>query len=157
MKHKFFNRYTFLLVSALTTGLILQSCKMPDEEIVLRDIKDVVADVSSNPTLKGNAIFYNPNNVRGKLKHISVDIYVNGKKAGKVKKDYKIVIPKKAEFQVPIEVELNIKELGTFNTILGMVGGKKFEIRYDGYLRLNYRGLPIKVPIDYKDDVRLKL
>ena len=157
MKHKFFSRNTFLAILTLTAAVILNSCKMPDEEIVLRDIKDVVADVSTDPVLKGNAIFYNPNNVRGKLKHISVDIYVNGKKAGKVKKDYKIAIPKKSEFTVPIEVELNMKELGLFDTILGMVGGKKFEVRYDGYLRLNYKGLPIRVPIDYKDDVRIRL
>jgi LEA14-like dessication related protein len=157
MKHKLFIPNAFFAAFALLAFSVLNSCKMPDEEIVLRDIKDVVADVSTNPTLKGNAIFFNPNNVRGKLKHISVDIYVNGKKAGKVKKDYKIMIPRNAEFTVPIEVELNIKELGLFDTILGMVGGKKFEIRYDGYLRVNYRGLPIRVPIDYKDDVRLKL
>jgi LEA14-like dessication related protein len=157
MKHKFFIRYAFLWALALGATQFLHSCKLPDEEIVLRDIKDVVADVSSDPTLKGVAIFYNPNNMRGKLKHISVDIYVNGKKAGKVKKDYRIEIPRKSEFTVPIEVELNIKELGLFDTIMGMVGGKKFEIRYDGYLRLNYRGVPIRVPIDYKDDVRLRL
>jgi LEA14-like dessication related protein len=157
MKHTIFGYNTFLAAVALLAFSFLQSCKMPDEEIVLRDIKDVVADVSTNPTLKGNAIFFNPNDVRGKLKHISVDIYVNGKKAGKVKKDYKVIIPRNGEFIVPIEVELNIKELGLFDTILGMVGGKKFEIRYDGYLRLNYKGLPIKVPIDYKDDVRLRL
>jgi LEA14-like dessication related protein len=157
MKHIIFNRHTFLAVITLAAALALQSCKMPDEEIVLRDIRDVVADVSTDPTLKGVAIFYNPNNVRGKLKHISVDIYVNGKKAGKVKKDYRIEIPKRSEFRVPIEVELNIKELGLFDTIMGMVGGKKFEIRYDGYLRLNYKGLPIRVPVDYKDEVRIKL
>jgi LEA14-like dessication related protein len=157
MKHKIFHHNTLLVVLALLAAVNLQSCKMPDEEIVLRDIKDVVADVSTDPTLKGTAIFYNPNNMRGRLKHISVDIYVNGKKAGKVKKDYKIAIPRRGEFTVPIEVELNIKELGLFDTILGMVGGKKFEIRYDGYLRLNYRGLPIRVPIDYKDEVRLRL
>ena len=157
MKQLILYRHTFLTTVALAAAFLLQSCKMPDEEIVLRDIRDVVADVSTDPTLKGVAIFYNPNNVRGKLKHISVDIYVNGRKAGKVKKDYKITIPKQSEFRVPIEVELNIKELGLFDTIMGVVGGKKFEIRYDGYLRLNYRGLPIKVPVDYKDEVRIKL
>ena len=135
---------------------LLQACQRPKEDIVLRQIKDVVADATSDPLLKAQAIFYNPNKIRGKLKHISVDIYVNGKKAGSVKKDYKILIPSQGEFTVPLEVNLNIKELGLLDTVLGMIGGKKFEVRYDGYLRLLYRGVPIKVPIDYKDEVRIR-
>ena len=36
----------------------------------------------TDPMLKANAIFYNPNNMRGKLKKIDIEIFVNGKKAG---------------------------------------------------------------------------
>jgi LEA14-like dessication related protein len=149
---KFYN----ILLSTLVI-LLFQSCQKPEEEIKLRQIRDVVADISTEPTLKAEAIFFNPNDIRGKLKHISVDIYVNGKKAGTVKKDYKVIIPRNGEFTVPIEVKLNIKELGTLNSILGMVSGKKFDVRYDGYLRVIYRGFPIRVPVDYKDEVRIRL
>lgn len=152
MKNKLI--YTVLL---FVVALLFQSCQKPDEKIELKNIRDVVADVSTEPTLKGEAIFFNPNDMRGKLKHISVDIYINGKKAGTVKKDYKIVIPRNGEFTVPIEVKLNIKELGSLNSILGMISGKKFDIRYDGYLRVIYRGFPIRVPVDYKDEVRIRL
>jgi len=152
MKNKII--YTVLLFAL---GLVFPSCQKPDEKIELKNIRDVVADVSTEPTLKGEAIFFNPNDMRGKLKHISVDIYINGKKAGTVKKDYKIVIPRNGEFTVPIEVKLNIKELGSLNSILGMISGKKFDIRYDGYLRVIYRGFPIRVPVDYKDEVRIRL
>jgi len=157
MMNKIFFRTHLFTPAVLFIALVFLSCEKPEEEIELRNIRDVVADISTEPTLKGEAIFFNPNNVRGKLKHISVDIYVNGKKAGTVKKDYKIVIPRNGEFTVPIEVKLNIKELGTLNSILGMVGGKKFDIRYDGYLRVIYKGFPVRVPVDYKDEVRIRL
>ncbi len=68
----------------------------------------------------------------------------------------KIKIPAKGEFTVPLEVNLKMKELGFMDTVFGMLGGKKFDIRYEGYLKVNYRGVPIKVPVHYKDEVRVR-
>jgi LEA14-like dessication related protein len=142
-------------ILTLLSILFIAGCQRPSEDIVLRQIKDVVADASSDPRLRAQAVFYNPNKMHGRLKHIDIEIFVNGKKAGVVKKDYKISIPAQGEFTVPLEVELNMKELGSFTTLLGMIGGKKFDIRYLGKLRLSYHGIPFKVPVDYKDQVRI--
>jgi hypothetical protein len=141
----------FILVALLFTG-----CKTPDQDIVLRQIRDVVVDASSDPTLKANAVFFNPNQVRGRLKKIDLQIFVNGKKAASVDQKLKTVIPANAEFTVPIKVDLAIKELGLMDTLLGMIGGKTFEVHYKGSLRLSYHGVPINVPVDYKDDVRIR-
>jgi hypothetical protein len=116
----------------------------------------VVVDASSDPTLKANAIFFNPNRVRGRLKKIDVEIFVNGKKAASVNQKMTTKIPANAEFTVPIEVQLALKELGFMDTLLGVFGGKKFEIQYKGSLRLSYHGLPVRVPVDYKDEVRIR-
>lgn len=144
-------------INLLLFSLILMiSCQRPKEDIVLRQIKDVVVDASSDPVLKANAIFFNPNNVRGKLKRINVDIFVNGKKAASVNQELKTLIPSNAEFSVPLEVKLAIKELGFMDTLLGVIGGKTFEVRYEGTLKLTYHGFPINVPVKYKDDVRIR-
>lgn len=142
--------FFFLLMMAIS------GCQKPKEDIVLRQIKDVVVDATSEPMLKANAIFYNPNSMRGKLKKIKVDIFVNGKKAASVDQELKTVIPANNEFTVPIEVKLAIKDLSFMDTLLGMVGGKKFEVRYEGALKLSYHGFPINVPVDYKDEVRVR-
>lgn len=136
--------------------LTVLSCEKPKEKIVLKNVRDVVVDATSDPTLKANAIFFNPNNIKGRLKNIDVEIFLNGKKAANVKQDFNTVIPANSEFTVPLVVNLNIKELGFMDTILGMVGGKKYEVRYEGSIKLNYRGIPVKVPVNYKDDIRLK-
>jgi LEA14-like dessication related protein len=136
--------------------VLLAGCKRPKEDIVLRQIKDIVVDATSDPMLKANAIFYNPNSMRGKLRRINVDIFVNGKKAASVNQDLKTIIPANNEFSVPIEVKLAIKELGFMDTLLGMIGGKKFEVRYEGSLKLSYHGFPINVPVNYKDEVRVR-
>lgn len=140
----------------LLTSLFVAGCKKPDQDIVLRNIKDVVVDATTEPMLKANAIFYNPNKMRGRLKKINIQIYVNGKKTGDVNQDLKTVIPAQGEFTVPLEVKLSMKELGFMDTVLGMLGGKKYEVHYQGFLRLSYHGVPIKVPVDYKDEVRLR-
>lgn len=136
--------------------LLLAGCKKPDQDIVLRNIKDVVVDATTEPLLRANAIFFNPNNIRGRLKKIDIEIFVNGKKAAKVDQSLKMSIPAAAEFTVPLEVKLAMKELGFMDTILGMVGGKTFKIHYKGSLKLSYRGLPINVPVDFEDEVKLR-
>lgn len=131
-----------------------QGC-VPKEEVVLKQIRDVVVDASSDPKLKANAIFHNPNAKRGRLKKIKVDIYVNEKKVGSVDQELTIKIPARGEFTVPLEVNLAMKELGFMDTLLGFLGGKKFDVRYEGFLKLTYHGFPIKVPVNYKDEVRI--
>ena len=150
-----FSNWKRPLLVFLMALFVLSSCQKPEEDIVLRQIRDVVVDASSEPMLKANAIFYNPNDMRGKLKKIDVEIFVNGKKAATVDQEMKTSIPAESEFTVPLEVKLSIKELGLMDTLFGMIGGKTFKIHYKGSLKLSYRGLPINVPVDYKDDVRL--
>lgn len=140
----------------VVVSALLSSCEKPNERIVLRDIRDVVVDANTNPMLRANAVFYNPNDMQGKLRKIDVVIYVNGKKAAHVDQRLHTKIPAKGQFTVPLEVKLNIKELGFMDTLLGVLGGKKFEVRYEGKLKLSYKGVPFRVPINYKDEVRVR-
>jgi len=149
-------RPAFHLLFFTLVLLVVGSCHGPDEKIVLRKIRDVVVDASTEPLLKANAVFYNPNDVRGKLKRINIEVYVDGKKAAFVNQKLKTKIPANGEFIVPLEVKLNIKELGFMDTLLGVIGGKTFEVRYEGSLKLSYRGFPINVPVHYKDEVRIR-
>lgn len=142
------------IVVCLTIGLA--SCK-PEEDIVLRNVRDIIVDASTEPTLKANAILYNPNNIKIKLRKVKVDVYVNGKKTGIVDQNPKMIIPAVAEFTVPLEVKLNMKELGLLDTILGMIGGKKLKVRYKGSISVTYKGLPIRIPVDYESEVRIRL
>lgn len=136
--------------------LALFSCK-PEEEIVLQQIKDVVVDATGGPKLKAQAVFYNPNNMRMKLRKITVDVFVDGKKAAQIDQSLKTVIPARGEFTIPLEVSLAMEDLGLLDTLLGMLGGRKLNVHYKGVLKLNYYGMPLRVPVDYKDEVRIRL
>ena len=149
-------RKTVALFVLVLSMIVVTACQRPEEEIVLRQIRDVLVDASTEPMLKANAVFFNPNNMRGKLKKINVEIFVNGKKSATINQHLKTVIPANDEFVVPLEVKLSMKELGFMDTLLGVIGGKKFEVRYEGVLKLNYRGIPISVPVNYKDEIRVR-
>jgi LEA14-like dessication related protein len=145
-------------IQCLAFGLLLAlvSCK-PKEDIVLRNVRDIVVDVTTEPTLKAQAILYNPNNIKIKLRKIAIDVYVDGRKSGRVDQEPKLLIPAASEFKVPLEVKLNMKELGLLDTIFGIIGGKKLKVRYKGSISVTYKGLPIRVPVDYESEVRIKL
>lgn len=136
--------------------MITLSCRAPKDEIVLRQIQDVVVDSGSSPKLKARAVLYNPNDTRIKLKKIDVEIFIGGKKAGAVNQDLKLIIPPKDEFFVDLEVLLSLKEINLVDAIFGILGTKKLQVEYKGYLKVSYHGLPMKVPVNYKDEIPLK-
>jgi hypothetical protein len=148
----FFKMLTLFSIACL----LLIACEKPNERIVLRDIRDVVVDASTEPMLKANAVFFNPNDMRGRLKRIDIVVYVDGKRAAHVDQRLRTLIPAKGEFKVPLEVKLYIKELGFMDALLGVLGGKKFEVRYEGKLKMSYKGIPFSVPVNYKDEVRIR-
>lgn len=140
---------------ALGIAILLGSCK-PKEDVQLRKIKDIVVDATTDPLLRANALLYNPNNIRMTVKKIDMEIFVDGKKAAVIDQRLKIKVPAKAEFTVPLEVKLNLKELGFLDTVLSMIGGKRMKIQYKGSIRLQYGGVPFTVPVDYKDEIQIR-
>ncbi|MDH5250700.1 MAG: hypothetical protein OEW40_17035, partial [Cyclobacteriaceae bacterium] len=85
------------------------------------------------------------------------EIFVDGKKSATINQQLKTIIPAKEEFSIPLEVKISLKELGFMDTLLGVLGGKRFEIRYEGFLKLTYHGVPFNVPVKYKDEIRIRL
>jgi LEA14-like dessication related protein len=137
----------------------LGACKQrPEEDIVFKYVQGVVVDATDkDPRLKANAVFFNPNDMKAKLKKIELDVFVEGKKAGHVDQKLSLLIPANSEFTVPLEVKLNLKEMGLMNTLFSILGAKKMDVRYVGSIRINYKGIPINVPVDYKSEIRIKI
>lgn len=136
--------------------LFINSCT-PREKVELRRIKDIVVDVATEPLLKANAVLYNPNNIRMTLRKIDMEVFVDGKQAAIIDQKLKTKVPAKAEFTVPLEVKLNLKELGFFDTVLAVLGGKKLKIRYKGSIRFTYKSIPVTIPVDYQDEIRVRI
>lgn len=142
-----------LLSLVCLTGL--SSCG-PKEDIEFKYVRDVIVDANTEPLLKGNAVLYNPNKQRMRLRKINVDVYVNDKKTARIDQEPSLLIPSQAEFTVPLEVKLNMKELGFMDTLFGVLGGKKMKVRYKGTISITYKGIPVRVPVDYESTVNFR-
>jgi LEA14-like dessication related protein len=135
--------------------LTLGACG-PKENIEFKYVKDVIVDANTEPLLKGNAVLYNPNKQRMKLRKINVDVYINDKKTARIDQEPFLVIPSEAEFTIPLEVKLNMKEVGFMDTVFGMLGGKKMKVRYKGTISITYKGIPVRVPVDYESTINFR-
>lgn len=144
------------LLFGLVISLTLQSCG-PKESVVFKQVRNVSLHASPDPMLKGDVVFFNPNDLSMKLKKIRIEVFVDGMKAAEIDQNLHMKIPAKDEFTIPIEARLALQEQGFLNTVFGMLGGKKKEVHYKGYLKINYHGLPIRVPVDYKSEIRIKI
>lgn len=142
--------FIFLLVLSIISGCT------PHQDVELRKIQDIIVNAGDNPTLQAKAILYNPNSVRMKLRKINVDVFVNGKKAGNVDQELMMKIPAKDEFSVPLIVNLNLKELGLLDTLLSLFGSKRMKVHYKGSIKITYKGVPLKIPVDYEDEIRVR-
>lgn len=149
---KITNRYFFLFAI-----LFLVFGCAPKEPVVFKGIKNLTVDLGSSgkPELKGEALFYNPNKLKMKLKSVDIDIMVDGEKSAEVKHPLDVVVPSQADFSVPLTAQLTLKEGGLLNTVFGLLGGKKYEVVFTGNIRIGVHGITIKVPVSQKQEIKL--
>jgi hypothetical protein len=137
-------------------AFLVWSC-VPKEQVVFRSVNNLTLDVGlgGNPVLKGNAIFFNPNKLKATLKEIKVEVLVDGKKAALVDQQMELLVRGNSDFTVPLEAKLDVKEFGLIDAVIGFFGGKSYQIEMTGYLRVKARGVMIKVPVKYSQEVKL--
>lgn len=136
---------------------IVQGC-IPKEQVVLRAIENVelAPGVGGEPKLIANAIFYNPNHVRMKVKRIHMEVFIDGKKAANINQKLNSVVKAESDFSLPLEIQLSLKEFGLFNALASLFGGKKYELHYVGHIGVSVKGFPLRIPVDYKREVKLR-
>jgi LEA14-like dessication related protein len=134
----------------------VQACA-PKEPVVLREVHIRSVDLGKDgkgPVLKADAILYNPNKGSLRLKEIDLDILLNEKPAARIDQKLNAQIKGQSEFTVPLEVQLSLNDSGLLDTILSLFGGKKYDIRFTGKIKVSVGGFPVKIPVDHKDVIR---
>ncbi len=152
------DQYIFMKYLPVLFLILIISCVRPDEAPVFRKVSNIrVSKVSGKEALlKGNALFYNPNNAKATLRKVNIDVWLEGKKIGVINQSAKTKIGALSDFTVPVDATFDIADIGILKSVLNVLGGKKMKVRYKGNIKLTYHGLPIRVPVDYEDDIRLR-
>jgi LEA14-like dessication related protein len=120
------------------------------ENIQLSKVKDGIVNMKADATL------FNPNSVKAKLKGVDIEVFIKGKKVATMKESYSLKILAESEFSVPMNIGLDISELGLVNSILGFIQGKGFKAHYVGKAKVVIHGVPVSIPIDYHDVLKLR-
>jgi len=150
-------RKIFLQGLTLLLAWVTLSCA-PKEPVVFKGVKNITVDLSTDgkPLLKGDVYFYNPNKTKAKLKDVDVVVLVDGEQSAEVKQHLDFPVPAQSDFSVPIVAKLTLKENGLLNTVFGLLGGKKYEVVFTGYIRIAVHGVAIKVPVSQKQEIKLR-
>ncbi|MEO0554658.1 MAG: LEA type 2 family protein [Bacteroidota bacterium] len=144
----------FMAIMALT-----YSCKNASQPPEFKRVANVkVAKVSGKEAvLNGDAFFYNPNKASMLLRKVEIDVFLKDKRIGVINQALKTKIPGQSEFKVPVDATFDIGDIGLLNGIMSILGGKKMKVRYVGKIKLKIYGVPVAVPIDYEDEIKLRL
>ena len=134
------------------------SCKTPNQSPVLRQVKNVkLKGIDEDKAyLHADLLFYNPNDVKITLRKVDIGVTLEEKNIGKVQYNLRTKIQPNSEFTVPVDATLNLDEFDFLNNLLALFGGKRYPIRYRGFIKVTVKSLPIKIPINHEDEVRLR-
>ena len=92
-----------------------------------------------------------------KLKEVDVEVFVDGTKSATVKHELDVTIAGQSDFSVPIVAALVLKQNSLLDAVVGLLGGKKYEIVFKGYIRVRVHGITIKVPVSQKQELKLNI
>lgn len=141
----------------LLLGLALIGSCAPQQEIKLVRVENVqVRKAAKGALLTGDAVFFNPNRVGLRLKEVRVDVLVDAKKVANLDQLLSTQVKGKSEFTVPLEVELNLSEFGLSDALQGLFGGRKYQVQYQGYLKVAVNGVPLKIKVDHQEEFKLR-
>lgn len=148
--------YFFIIIIAIWCW----SCETP-EAPEFRRVENIQIDIlgENGARIEGDAVFFNPNTTRVKIKNVNLDVEVEDKKVASMDREYDIKVQGLKEFTVPLDVTVSLKELNMdlMNTALMLFGGEKKKVRYTGEVKINVYGFNYEVPIDYEDEIKIKL
>lgn len=110
-------------------------------------------------TLKGKALFKNPNQLSYKVKNIDVDVIYKEKNIANITNTDKTRVIAKDMFEIPFIVEVPTREFkqNMLADLVGLLNGKKVSLNFNGNLTVSKFGVNRKVPVDYSKNIRLKL
>lgn len=130
--------------------LLLVSCNSYQEDVQFLGVEKVeLGKISGKEAnLKAYASFHNPNKRGGKLKEVDIDVILDGKVIGKVNHALTTKISGESDFTVPLDVKIDLTQIGLLNGLLSVFGGKKIKVNYKGKIKLSSFGYPIEVPVD---------
>jgi hypothetical protein len=129
--------------------LLLVSCSSP-KELEYRDFKNFSVSKLGFSSSKAHfdLIYFNPNNFGLQLKRTELDVYVNGVLLGHTSQEYQITIPRKLDFVIPIDMEVDMKNL--LKNSLTALFNKEVLVKVVGSVKVGKANVYMSFPVNYE-------
>jgi len=131
-------------------------------EFIKIDRIELVNANSRTLTLKADALFNNPNSVGGRLNTEGVSVFVNDILMGVVSTEA-FKVPAKDNFKVPLQIEVNTKDLlnkdpnGLLGGLLNSVLNRSLKVTYEGIIQFKALSFSYNYPINKTETIKIKL
>lgn len=140
--------------------LSLFSC-MEYKQVELIEVKQVAVRVFSMKEIRLATFMqiHNPNNYKITITEADMELFVKGKKIGNAKLDNNIVLPKNSNevHEALVFTPMSEIQASAIPTILSVIGQPTVPVHIKGYIKGKVKGIAKKIPVDFTENVRLKL
>ena len=128
---------------------LLFSCSTP-KALEYRQFKNLTIEKLgfSSSTVRMDIVYYNPNTMGLQLKRADLDIYLNNIYAGHATQEYQITIPKLAEFNMPVQVDVDMKNI--FKNAFTSLLNKQVIVKITGTVKVGKANIFISFPVNYE-------
>ena len=148
---RFYGPLVFILFSSC---LSLESVKF--EKLLNTRIIDISG---RDITIQTEAQFFNPNKIKGLIKDISIDVSIKDQIVAHLMEESKVKVMQNERFTVPLQLTIKLKSLKNdlLSNLINLVKTRKIELTYTGYISIRSFGIGYKIPIDYQEELEIKL
>ncbi len=142
-----------LLAQFFILPLLLISCAVP-KELEYRDFKNFTIDKIgfSSSAIKMDLVYYNPNNFSLQLQRTDLDIFIDNNYLGHTIQELQISIPKRAEFYIPVKIDVDMKNL-LKNGFITLVNNEVM-IKVTGTVKVGKANVYKTFPVSYEGKQR---
>jgi len=119
-----------------------------------------IIDISGQDiTIQTEAQFFNPNKIKGLIKDISIDVSIKDQIVAHLMEESKVKVMQNERFTVPLQLTIKLKSLKNdlLSNLINLVKTRKIELKYTGYISIRSFGIGYKIPIDYQEELEIKL
>jgi ribulose 1,5-bisphosphate carboxylase large subunit-like protein len=149
-------RVLFLFAIVLFT----QGCKFEEpiafkmiDEVKIIDIKDGIVNLSAE------AVFTNPNELKGKLKDVNILVDLDGKTLATITQAEPLTVKPKADFRIPINIQFAMEDVqkGLLSNLMSILSGNFIKLHFVGDIKIGTFIFSQIVEVDYYEEVKLQL
>ena len=146
--------YGPLMVVFFSSCLSLESVKF--EKLVNTRIVEISGQ---DIILQTEAQFFNPNKIKGTIRDISIDVTIRDQKVAHLMEESEVKVMKNERFTVPVKLTIKLKSLqkDLLGNLINLIRSRKIELTYSGYISLRAYGIGYKIPIQYQEQVEIRL